>query len=32
VDAPTEEEALGLLPIYVADRTTVIRVDEVVIP
>ena len=29
VDAATEEEALGLLPYYVAERTTVSRVSEV---
>jgi hypothetical protein len=32
VDADTEEEALGLLPYYVAERTTVSRVSEVEIP
>ena len=32
VDADTEEEALGLLPYYVAERTTVNRVSEVEIP
>jgi hypothetical protein len=32
VDARSEEEALGLLPRYVADRTTVARVSEVHIP
>jgi len=32
VDAGSEEEALGLLPRYVADRTTVSRVSEVEIP
>ena len=32
VDAHTEEEALGLLPYYVAERTTVSRVSEVEIP
>jgi hypothetical protein len=32
VDAATEEEALGLLPSYVAARTTVSRVSEVEIP
>jgi hypothetical protein len=32
VDADTEEEALGLLPRYVAERTTVSRVSEVEIP
>ena len=32
VDADTEEEALGLLPQYVAERTTVSRVSEVEIP
>ena len=32
VDADTEEEALGLLPHYVAERTTVSRVGEVEIP
>jgi hypothetical protein len=32
VDADTEEEALGLLPRYVAERTTVSRVSEVAIP
>jgi hypothetical protein len=32
VDADTGEEALALLPRYVAERTTVSRVDEVEIP
>jgi hypothetical protein len=32
VDADTEEEALGLLPYYVAERTTASRVSEVEIP
>jgi hypothetical protein len=32
VDAATEEEALGLLPAYVAERTTASRVSEVQIP
>jgi hypothetical protein len=32
VDAGTEEEALRLLPRYVAERTTVSRVSEVEIP
>jgi hypothetical protein len=32
VDAETEEEALGLLPQYVAERTTVSRVSEIEIP
>ena len=32
VDADTEEEALGLLPLYVARRTSVSRVSEVEIP
>ena len=32
VDADTEEEALGLLPRYVAERTTASRVSEVEIP
>jgi hypothetical protein len=32
VDADTEEDALGLLPYYVAERTTVSRVSEVEIP
>jgi hypothetical protein len=32
VEAETEAEALGLLPGYVADRTTVSRVNEVEIP
>jgi hypothetical protein len=32
VDAETEAEALGLLPYYVAERTTVSRVSEVEIP
>ena len=32
VDAETEEEALGLLPRYVAERTTASRVSEVEIP
>ena len=32
VDAESEEEALALLPRYVAERTTVSRVTEVEIP
>ena len=32
VDADSEEKALGLLPDYVAERTTVSRVTEVQIP
>jgi hypothetical protein len=32
VDAGSEEEALRLLPFYVAERTTVTRVSEVRIP
>jgi hypothetical protein len=32
VDADSEERALGLLPFYVAERTTVTRVSEVRIP
>ena len=32
VDAASEEEALALLPYYVAERTSVTRVDEVQIP
>jgi hypothetical protein len=32
VEAETEEEALRLLPGYVAERTTVSRVSEVEIP
>lgn len=32
VDAESKEEALGLLPPYVAKRTTVTRVSEVEIP
>jgi hypothetical protein len=32
VDVDTEKEALGLLPRYVAERTTVSRVSEVAIP
>ena len=32
VDADAEEEALGLLPQYVAERTIVSRVTEVEIP
>jgi hypothetical protein len=32
VDAGTEEEALALLPRYVAERTTVSRVSEIGIP
>ena len=32
VDAETEEEALRLLPRYVAERTDVSRVSEVEIP
>ena len=32
VDATTEEEALGLLPFFVAERTTATCVSEVDIP
>ena len=32
VDAATAEDALGLLPFYVAERTTAKRVSEVEIP
>ena len=32
VDAASEGEALRLLPFYVAERTTITRVDEVQIP
>ena len=32
VDAATEDDALGLLPFYVAARTTATRVSEVRIP
>lgn len=32
VDAASEEDALGLLPFYVAERTTVACVSEVEIP
>jgi hypothetical protein len=32
VEAGSEEEALALLPFYVAQRTTVARVSEVEIP
>jgi hypothetical protein len=32
VDAANEEDALGLLPSYIAERTTVARVSEVDIP
>jgi hypothetical protein len=32
VDAPSEDDALRLLPSYVARRTTVARVSEVQIP
>ena len=32
VDAESEQEALGLLPYYVAERTTITRVSEVRIP
>jgi hypothetical protein len=32
VDADSEEDALGLLPFYVAERTTITRVNEVQIP
>jgi hypothetical protein len=32
VEAATEEEALRLLPFYVAERTTATRVSEVEIP
>jgi hypothetical protein len=32
VEAATETDALGLLPFYVAERTTATRVSEVEIP
>jgi hypothetical protein len=32
VEAATQEDALGLLPAYVADRTTATSVSEVQIP
>jgi hypothetical protein len=32
VDADSEEDALALLPFYVAERTTITRVNEVQIP
>ena len=32
VEAPSEEDALRLLPSYVADRTTVVRISKVEIP
>jgi hypothetical protein len=32
VEATTEEHALGLLPAYVAERTTATKVSEVEIP
>ena len=32
VEAAAEEDALGLLPPYVAERTTVTRVDTVEVP
>lgn len=32
VEAESEEDALGLLPFYVAERTTATRVSEVRIP
>jgi hypothetical protein len=32
VDAPSERDALGFLPFYVAERTTAVRVSEVEIP
>lgn len=32
VDADREEDALRLLPVYVAERTTITRVSEVQIP
>jgi hypothetical protein len=32
VDAATAEDALGLLPFYVAERTTATSVSEVEIP
>ncbi len=32
VDAESEEQALGLLPFYVAARTSITRVSEVQIP
>jgi hypothetical protein len=32
VEAATEQDALGLLPVYVAERTTVTSVSELDIP
>jgi hypothetical protein len=32
VDAESEEDAIGLLPFFVARRTTITRVSEVEIP
>jgi hypothetical protein len=32
VEAPTSEEALALLPLYLADRTEAVEVTEVPIP
>jgi hypothetical protein len=32
VEAATEQDALALLPFYVAERTTTTRVDEIQIP
>ena len=32
VEAASEDEALGLLPLYVAENTTATRVNEVRIP
>jgi len=32
VDADSEQEAVGLLPPYVAERTVVAEVDDVLIP
>ena len=32
VEAESERAALGLLPVYVAERTTVTRVSEIEIP
>jgi hypothetical protein len=32
VEAATEQEALGLLPFYVAERTSITRVNELQIP
>jgi hypothetical protein len=32
VEAASEEDALALLPVFVAERTTAARVDEVAIP